>query len=341
VCFEASAASLPPSIDFPQSLAGETESVPVDDSLGSPKSSPRGTISRIISCGDPWLAEFQYRSCLASLEQVWEAKSAEFFALFTTVCDAECMRRINLRESMILFVRQQQNPFMDVEATQATALTDWVEKETSQQEIQEHVQAAIRREMEALGASTASMNIASPSDGSDEPSSPTTDRRDVMALYRRQFTPESPLASDYLVNAFVMEQRDRPGELDFPKIVLAVVTSDSFLHLFELASDRIELSSTPEEAFQVLLPMQDPPSLGKTLEESSAVWNGRLKPSRTVDLDHISVAVVRQNTVVEIFETTSTPGSANKICLAVSSPRERSAFTAAIQKGPVGAKLDF
>jgi hypothetical protein len=307
----------------------------VDDSLASPKSkSPRAAIARITSCGDPWLAEFQYRSCLEILEQVWEAKSAEFFALFATVCDAECMRRINLREAMILFVKQQQNPFMDVGDSQSSALTDWVEKETSQQEVQQHVQATIRQEMEALGASTASMNLASSSGGGEQAGSPTTDRQDDMVVYRRQFTPVSPLASDYLLDAFVVEQRDQnPGEPDSSTIVLAVITSDSFLHLFEVASDRIELSSTPEEAFHTLLPMQDPPSIWKTLEASSAVWNGRLQPSRTVDLDHCSVALVKkEDTVVEIFETTSTHGSVNRIRLAVSSPQERSTFADAIQR---------
>jgi hypothetical protein len=290
-------------------------------------------ISRLLSGGDPWLAEFQYRSCLESLEQVWEAKCSEFFALFSTVCDAECMRRINLRESMILFVREQQNPFMDVGDSQSSALTDWVEKETSQQEVREHVHATIRQEMEALGASTASINIAAPSDASEQAGSPTTDRQDDMAVYRRKFTPASPLESDYLLDAFVLEQRDqKSGEPDGSKIVLAVVTSDSFLHLFELASDKIELSSTPEEAFQALLPMQDPPSIGKTLETSSAVWNGRLQPSRTVDLDHCSVSLVREDTVVDIFETTSTHGSVNRIRLAVSFPRERIAFADAIQR---------
>jgi hypothetical protein len=330
---------LPPSRDFSQPSAGEIPSAPVDDSLGSSKSkSPRAGISRINSCGDPWLAEFQYRTCLEILEHVWEAKRTEFFALFATVCDAECMRRINLRESMILFVRQQQNPFMDVGDSQSSALTDWVEKETSQQEVQEHVEATIRQEMEAFGASTASINIASPSGGGAQASSPTTDRQDDMAVYRRHFTPVSPLASDYLLDAFVLEQRDQePGEPDGSKIVLAVVTSDSFLHLFELASDRIQLSSTPEEAFQTLLPMQDPPSIEKTLEASSAVWNGRLQPSRTVDLDHCSVALVKEDTVVEIFETTSTHGTVNRIRLASSSSRERSTFAAAIQRGPAGA----
>lgn len=264
---------------------------------------------------------------------MWEAKCTELYALFATVCDAECMRRINLRESMILFVRQQQNPFMDVEDTQATALTDWVEKETSQQEVQEHVQATIRREMEALGGSIDDMNIASPTDGNEQAGSPTTDRnKDDMAVYRQQFTPVSPLESDYLLDAFVLEQREPDGS----KIVLAVVTSDSFLHLFEIASDRIELSSSPEEAFQALLPMQDPPSVGKTLE-SSPVWNGSLKPSRTLDLDHCSVSLVREDTVVDIFETTSTHGSVNRVRLAVSFPRERSTFAAAIQRGPAGA----
>ena len=83
--------------------------------------------------------------------------------------------------------------------------------------------------------------------------------------------------------------------------------------------------------------MQDPPSIGKTLETSAAVWNGRLMPSRTVDLDHCSFALLKEDTVVEIFETTSTHGTVNRIRLAVSSPRERSTFAAAIQRGPAGA----
>jgi hypothetical protein len=258
---------------------------------------------------------------------MWEAKRTEFNALFATVQEAECMRRINLRESMILFVRQQQNPFMDVEDTQAVVLTDWVEKETSQKEVKENVQVAIQGQMEALSASTASMNIAAPADVS-----PTTDRWDVMAVYQRTFTPVSPLESDYLVNAFVVEQRLQPGEVDGQIVMLAVVTADSFLHLFELAC---ELSATPEEAFRALLPMEDPPLI--PVVEPSAVWNGRLKPSRTVDLDHCSVALIREDTIVEIFETTNTLGSVNKIRLALSSPEERSAFVATIEKGPAGA----
>jgi hypothetical protein len=113
--------------------------------------------------------------------------------------------------------------------------------------------------------------------------------------------------------------------------MLAVVTADSFLHLFELAC---ELSATPEEAFQALLPMEDPPLIGETVVGSLAVWNGRLKPSRTVDLDHCSVAPIREHTIVEIFETTNTLGSVNKIRLALSSPEERSAFVTTIEKGP-------
>jgi hypothetical protein len=214
--FEASAGS---SSDVPHSLAGETASVPVDsapvDPLESPSKSmsPLAGLSRFTSSGDPWLAEFQYRTCLASLEQMWEAKRMEFNVLFGTVQEAECMRRINLRESMILFVRQQQNPFMDVEDTQTVVLTDWVEKESSQKEVKENVQVAIQEQMKALSASTASMNIASPADVS-----PTTDRWDAMAVYERTFTPVSPLESDYLVNAFVVEQRRQPGEGDGQKI---------------------------------------------------------------------------------------------------------------------------
>jgi hypothetical protein len=312
-CFEAAAVSLslPASTDFPGSPVGtESTSTSVDGSVSS--QSPQKSKS---TGSDAWLAEFQYRNCLSCFEQAWDEKSAEFSRLFSAVKEAECMRRINLREIMILLVRQQQNPFLDVEDTQAVALTDWVENETSRENVQENVQASIRQRMEALGASS-------------------TDSGGTMDLYRRQFTPVSPLESDYLVAAFVVEQRQRPGD---SKIMLAVVTAESFLHLFDLASDRIQLSSTPEEAFQVLLPMNDPPALGKTLESSAAVWNGRLKPWRTVELEHCSVALVREDTVVEIFETGSTAGSVNRIRLGVSSPRERTAFATAIHGNAAGA----
>jgi hypothetical protein len=273
-------------------------SLPSDSTPSSPLKSK--------SAGDIWLLEFDYRNAVASQTNIWSELSASLDALFQTAKDSECMRRINLREFMIIFVRQQQTPFGGkVKDTQQSALKGLVETETNRAEIEEDVQRSIQQR---LAQATA------------EGESASTDRVTVVEMYRGQFRPEYLLESEYLKGAFVLERKLSGWSAD-GTIVLAVATTDSTLHLFDLP-DNIGLGSSLEEAVGVLFPMAEPPSLGVPCE----AWSGSLRPSCTMELANCTVAVIRNETVVEILET----GSSKRILLGVSSPEEREAVLAAM-----------
>eukprot|EP00531_Pseudo-nitzschia_arenysensis_P003397 CAMPEP_0116130358 /NCGR_PEP_ID=MMETSP0329-20121206/8427_1 /TAXON_ID=697910 /ORGANISM="Pseudo-nitzschia arenysensis, Strain B593" /LENGTH=103 /DNA_ID=CAMNT_0003624711 /DNA_START=1 /DNA_END=308 /DNA_ORIENTATION=- len=65
------------------------------------------------------------------------------------------------------------------------------------------------------------------------------------------FNLESPLTSDLLSKAKVVL---RQGQGDDWTLSLAVMSADSFLHMFDIDSPKVKLTTSPEVAFTLLAP---------------------------------------------------------------------------------------
>lgn len=120
---------------------------------------------------------------------------------------------------------------------------------------------------------------------------------------------DSPLASDLMSKAKVVERRVQStgvpniGSTAEWKVSLVIITADSYLHFFDLDDPRVALSSTPEVAFQVLMPNVNVPTydnlqLGK--QNFSKGWSDTLTPTDSVVLARCLVQLVDETSFVII-----------------------------------------
>lgn len=214
--------------------------------------------------------ETQYRVAVAYQNAAWEKGRTQLDDLFRKVKEEEILRRMNLREFLVAFVQRQQRLFLSLPSIHNSVLEELVEKEISRDEIERSIQFAIQNQKKES-------NLLS-----------EIGEKGVGAL-----SLDSPLTSDLLSKAKVVERRSLPGGVSSIgnhaewKISLAIMTADSYLHFFDLDDPRISSTSTPEAAFQVLMPNVIVPTaenllLGKS--NFSKGWSDTLSPTESIVL---------------------------------------------------------
>jgi len=120
----------------------------------------------------------------------------------------------------------------------------------------------------------------------------------------------SPLISDQLCMANVMETKS-VGMMRSWRTVLAIITTDSFLHLFYLPSYlRVQSGSAAEVAFHALVPPVEIPSEKNTKSIQTAsfkpkLWSTQLLPSVSIILPNSKIHFINDevNSSFEITET--------------------------------------
>lgn len=239
------------------------------------------------------IVEMQYRVVVAYQNAAWEKGNTELTNLFAAVKKEECDRRINLREFLVAFVQRQQRLFLSLPGVHNAVLEELVGKEISLEEVERSVQSAIKSRTEKYNADLAALSPAPSQDGDEE-------KTEVPQL-------ESPLLSDLLTKAKVIERRVGNGW----QTCLAIITADSFLHLFDIDSKSIIPGSSPEVAFKTLVPSVFVPSSanmtsGKT--NFSRGWSDSITPSDSMVLANCSV-LRKNDTAFELTETTSPTGA--------------------------------
>ena len=202
-------------------------------------------------CADLWLEEMRYRMAVAFLSSVWEKCSSELSKLFLSMKDAECSRRSRLRDLMIDTARRQEALWSALPAAIGPVLEEFVAWPMERKVVEDDVQWSIRERAQTLQLEEAERK----KPGGDDAAQP----RAASGLEGADdgdgnFELSSPLVSDLLCKAKVLEKRS-PGMMSAWKVSVAVVTSDSFLQLFELPSScKLHSGSAPEVAFQNLIP---------------------------------------------------------------------------------------
>jgi hypothetical protein len=242
----------------------------------------------------------QYRVAVAYQNTAWEKGNAELTQLFQTMKEEECRRRMHLREYLAAFVQRQQRLFMSLPSVHNEVLEDLVGREMTREEVEETVQEAIRERTKTIQRAndkTHKKSNAGPGlEGVNE------DEGD--------FTLESPLVSDLLCKAKVIERRNA-GVMYGWKTSLAIVTADSYFHLFDLPPGSVQAGSAPEDAFQYLIPIVDIPStdnlaVGKS--NFSKGWSASLTPTDSLILGNCKIQV-KNDSAFEITETMETKGA--------------------------------
>mmetsp|Transcript_11570 Transcript_11570/g.20409 ORF Transcript_11570/g.20409 Transcript_11570/m.20409 type:complete len:191 (+) Transcript_11570:639-1211(+) len=122
------------------------------------------------------------------------------------------------------------------------------------------------------------------------------------------FNLESPLASDLLSKTKVVRRKTHGADWS---VCLAVMTADSYFHLFEIKSPNVTMATTPEVAFTMLaprliIPNGDNQMLGKT--NFGKGWGDPLTPTESLILSKCKAK--RLNDVsFEMTESITTTGA--------------------------------
>lgn len=253
---------------------------------------------------DVWVAEMQYRMSVAFLSAFWEKCSAELSRIFATMKDAECSRRFRLRELLIRLLQKHESLWTGLPSVISPALKDLVDRPMDRPTIEDDVQTSIRMRAQAIQRSTKEaqpkaahpgLSDVNPSDGNFELS--------------------SPLQSSLMSKAYVVEKKTT-GMMSSWKTSLAVVTKDSYLHLFDIPSSlKVTCGSAPEVAFYALVPPVTAPTEEsmKNNQASSKIkkWNVNLIPADSLALPNcrISFKDDGKNSAFEIVETILNTGA--------------------------------
>jgi len=255
---------------------------------------------------DVWLVEMHYRMSVAFLAACWDKASIELSRLFTSMKETECQRRFRLRELLISALQKKERLFVGLPSVLTPVLQDLVNRPMDSANIEDDVQTSIRLRAQSIQRSEMAVTKSKPEGlglaGVD--------------LDSGKFELTSPLTSDLLCKAKVIEKK-ASGMMGGWKIALAVVTADSFLHLFDVPSNmKVGSGSAPEVAFHALLPPVQIPT-EQTIKShtvpSPRSWSD-LTPALSIVLSNscVSYSDAGKNTAFEITETYFNEG-ANKI----------------------------
>ena len=258
-------------------------------SVGSSTNTPAdlsATASDADQCKDVWVVEMQYRVAVAYQSAAWDKGSSELSTLFASMKDTECKRRVDLREYLVAFVQRQERLYHSLPEVYTPVLRDLVGRDMDRNSIEEKVQETIRKRAETLQREEAKSKPAK------KRGSGLTGTVSKEADEKKNFTLESPLMSELLCKAKVIEKRTG-GMMSGWKVTMAVVTADAYLHLFDLPpSSRVQNGSAPEVAFQAMIPIVHVPN-AETIKSGKINfvkgWCDWLVPSESLCLANCSI----------------------------------------------------
>ncbi len=227
-----------------------------------------------------WVREMRYVLGVVLLQRCWRKCNDELSGLFKKMKDIEYNRRIRLRELLVLFMQRQEQLWLSLPALTSPALKALQEREIDREKIDEDVGKAIRigaQNIQIKDNSRAIQRSLSLAEQVNTEAKPETAPAAEAALPDL----DSPLTSSLLGRAKVIE-RKKDGLMGGWRPVLAVVTADNFLHLFDVPPAlKASRGAAPEVAFQHLIPPVDVP----THEDFDRdVRKGRKAPSSTGDV---------------------------------------------------------
>jgi len=265
---------------------------------------------------DVWVADMRYRMAVAFLSACWEKCQGTLAQIFLRMKVDECARRGALQEALSAFLRLQRHLWEELPRAFAEGVPGGALCPPNKEEVEQEVDAAIRRrarEIKAAGGDTW--------EGGDAglPKGPVTTAPspDEFSSEDRSIELDSPLTSILLGRARVVERRG--GKLGVWRASLAIVTTDSYLHVFDVPYfTRVKKGSATEVAFHSLVPSLEIPtekSVGGARRARPAkaprrAWHALLSPTHSVYLPNCEVEY-RPKLGVAAFEVVETVPSAS------------------------------
>ena len=270
----------------------------------SEKDEPKREEDLVNNSTDVWIAEMNYRMSVAYLSASWEKCSAELSKLFASMKETECSRRFRLRELLITFMQRQERLWAGLPSILTPVLKDLVDRPMDRTSIEGDVQHSIRLRAQSIQRDEQA-------DNRKRVTEKVGQGLTGVNVAEGNFELSSPLLSDLLLKANVIEKKGS-GYMSTWKTTLAVITTDSFLHLFELpANVSVHSGSAPEVAFHALVPPVEIPtqdlikSKGGYRKSSIGEWYEHLTPTESFVLPNCAIIYKDEpgNHTFEIKET--------------------------------------
>ena len=220
--------------------------------------------------------------------------------------ETECSRRFRLRELLLSFLQKQERMWMSLPSIMEPVIKDLTERSMNRETTTEDVQSTIRALAQSIQRK----------EESEMKKLMTGPGLSTDLIPDGNFELASPLTSEELYLVKVLETKS-PGLMRSWRPVLAVITNDSFLHLFDFPSSvRVEAGSDVEVAFHGLVPSvvmpsdKDADSL-KSVSEAPKVWGSHLKPAISIVLPNTKIHFDDDgvNTAFQLTETVFNQGA--------------------------------
>jgi len=316
-----------------KSMGGSSFSTSMQRRAGASDHLPKNEEKEFVDdCLDVWVVEMHYRVAVAYQSSAWEKGSAELSKLFASMKETECSRRSDLREFLVAFCQRQERLFTSLPEIHSPVLQDLVGRPMDSDTVEVAVQAAIKKKAQQLQK-----------EDSKKPGRQTPPSLQGAESTDDSFSLDSPLMSELICKSKVVEVRTS-GLMGNFKFVLAIVTADSFLHLFDVPPGRLSSGSAPEVAFQALVPKAQIPTKetvksGKT--NFLKGWCDHLAPTDSFILTNCTLlySTKKDSTAFQIEETLHSQGAAKmfgkttsrKVTLRTVSKRETDDLVAALK----------
>lgn len=214
-----------------------------------------------------------------------------------------------LQQLLVAFLQRQEQLYLSLPAIYSPSMKSLVEKPIDREKVNEEIGAAIRTGAQNIQLQENRAKLAATKLETDAMEQLAADQQQVVLSEL-----PSPLMSKLLGKVKVLE-RKKDGMMGGWKLCLALMTADSFLHLFDIPSSaKIQAGSAAEVAFGALIPEVQLPDRA-TVEKSKVhkkktsdvvrPWHGLLHPSDSIVLQNSSVQFLPKSgdSCFEVSET--------------------------------------
>ncbi|CAM9373980.1 unnamed protein product [Ectocarpus fasciculatus] len=300
------------------------------------EAAPEGTTApltlRDVAGSDVWLADMNYRVAVTQQARVWKGVSAKLGDLFGRMKDIEVERRKAIQGGLTAMVQLQEALWRDLPALKDPVLHTLdrinVDRHLLDQEVRQQMRVGAARllagrQENGAGAGGAGAN------GGDSGGAPAgaaaadtaaTASGGGGAVERSETIPpdflaglESPLASSLIARSTMLERREKAMIASRWTLVLAILTHDSYLLLFDVpkgtAAHKKQLNARTSEAFAELVPKPEVGAMAVELgkhKDGKGIDSGGLPvpPSVAIDLSACQVSFKPDGKSDATFEIT-------------------------------------
>eukprot|EP00752_Nemacystus_decipiens_P005662 g5124.t1 len=293
---------------------------------------------RDVSGSDVWLADMNYRVAVTQQARVWKGVSAKLADLFGRMKDIEVERRVAIQSGLTALVKLQESLLTDLPVLTDPVLLTLdrinVDRHLLDQEVRQQMRVGAARLLAGRQEDIAAANGAAATGGGGGPSatsggaaSTAAGANGGAALAGPDTTfpdfltgLESPLASSLIARSTMLERREKVMIASRWHLVLAILTHDSYLLLFDVpkgsAAHKKQLNARTTEAFAELVPKPEVGELAAELgkrKDGKGIDSGGLPvpPTVAVDLSACQVAFKpdgKSDATFEITEIKPTTG---------------------------------